>query len=313
MKVVPATLKNIGLAAEAIKNGKLVVMPTETVYGLAADATNKQAVKRLFTVKERPAENPLIIHIADIAQIALVAREFPRAAQLLAERFWPGPLTLVLPKAESVHPEVTGGLDTVAVRMPAHPVALSLIRRAGVPIAAPSANRFMKLSATRAEHVDSVLAKKVEMVLDGGPSKIGVESTVVDCSGESIRILRPGGVSRGDIEATLNGPLGTVPPDEVRRSPGMYHRHYAPRATLKLVRALTEKMAGLTLDPPLSPKQIKMPRSAAAYSAVLYDNLHRLDRMRVSTIYVQEPPETPEWEAVRDRLTKASDPPETSE
>lgn len=250
MKLLPATLKNISLAAEALKSGKLVVMPTETVYGLAADATNKQAIKKLYSAKDRPSDNPLIIHIADLSQVEQVASEFPEAAQLLAERFWPGPLTLVLPKADGVVSEVTGGLDTVAIRMPAHPVALSLIRKAGIPVAAPSANRFMKLSPTRAEHVDSVLARRVEMVLDGGPSKIGVESTVVDCTGETPRILRPGGVSRGDIEATLGAPLGTVPPDLVRRSPGMYPRHYAPKATLKLVDKLTEKMAGLTFETP---------------------------------------------------------------
>ena len=306
MKVLPATLKNIGLAAEALKAGKLVVMPTETVYGLAADATNKTAIKKLYTAKDRPADNPLIIHIADLSQVEMVAREFPESAQLLAERFWPGPLTLVLPKAEGVPMEVTGGLDTVAVRMPAHPVALSLIRKAGIPVAAPSANRFMKLSPTRAEHVDSVLARRVEMVLDGGPSKVGVESTVVDCTGESPRILRPGGIPRGEIEATLGSPMGTMPPDALRKSPGMYQRHYAPKATLKLVDKLTEKMAGLTFDAPANPKQIKMPLSARAYSAVLYDTLHKLDRMKVSTVYVQMPPEEPEWEAVRDRLDKAS-------
>jgi L-threonylcarbamoyladenylate synthase len=307
LKVVPATLKNIALAAEALNNGKLVIMPTETVYGLAADATNKQAVKKIFSAKDRPADNPLIIHIADLAQVLTVAREFPVAAQLLAERFWPGPLTLVLPKGEDVHMEVTGGLDTVAIRMPAHPVALSLIRKAGIPIAAPSANRFMKLSPTRAEHVDSVLAKRVEYVLDGGPSKIGVESTVVDCTSEVPRILRPGGVSRGDIEATLGAPLGMMPPDELRRSPGMYQRHYAPKAALKVVDKLGEKMSGLTFEAPLNQKQIKMPKSAGAYSTVLYDSLHKLDRMKVPTIYVQEPPEGPEWEAVRDRLQKASE------
>lgn len=309
MKVVPATLKNIALAAEAIRAGKLVVMPTETVYGLAADATNRAAIKKVFAVKERPFENPLIVHIADLDQLEEIAKQVPTCARILAERFWPGPLTLVLLKSDMIPDEVTGGLDTVAVRMPAHPVALSLIRRAGVPIAAPSANRFMKLSPTRAEHVDSVLARRVEWVLDGGPSKVGVESTVVDCSGEGARILRPGGVPRGEIAAALGGPLGTQPPDDLaRRSPGMYRRHYAPKADLKLVEALTEKMAGLTFEKPANEKQIKMPKSAPAYSAVLYDNLHKLDRMRVATIYVQAPPDGPEWEAVRDRLEKASEP-----
>ncbi len=305
-KVLAATLKNIAAAAEAIKAGKLIIMPTETVYGLAADATNSQAVSKIFTAKDRPADNPLIVHIANMDQLSLITRDVSEAAILLAERFWPGPLTLVLPKNDSVPSVVTGGLDTVAVRMPAHPVALSLIRRAGVPIAAPSANRFMKLSPTRAEHVDSVLARRVEMVLDGGPSKIGVESTVIDCTGDTPQILRPGGVSRGEIEACLGAPLGTNPPDALRKSPGMYARHYAPKATVKIVEKLADRQPGLTFSAPENDRQIRMPKSASAYSAVLYDNLHRLDRMKVSTIYVQEPPEGPEWEAIRDRLAKAS-------
>jgi len=308
VKILLPTAENIAIAAKALRNGKLVVMPTETVYGLAADATNKLAVKKIFAAKERPADNPLIVHIADIGQISLIASEFPRAARLLAERFWPGALTLVLPKAPQLCSEVTGGLDTVGVRMPSHPVALALIRRAGTPIAAPSANRFMKLSPTRAEHIDPIIGRKAEVVLDGGPSEVGVESTVVDCTGEVPRILRPGGVSRGDIEATLGGPLGTMPPDPIRRSPGTYPRHYAPKATLRVIDALGDKMAGLTFEEPLNGRQIKMPRSAAAYSSMLYDSLHRLDGMKVSAIYVQDPPAGPEWEAVRDRLQRASEP-----
>jgi L-threonylcarbamoyladenylate synthase len=307
VKVLPPTLENINLAAQAIRDGKLVIMPTETVYGLAADAMNEKAVRSIFAVKARPSDNPLIVHISDLEQVAMVAREFPEAAQLLAERFWPGPLTLVLPKTSAVSSAVTGDLDTVAVRMPSHPVALALIHAAGAPLAAPSANRFMKLSPTRADHIDSVIGNQVEMVLDGGPCEIGVESTVVDCSTEVIRILRPGGISRGDIAATLGGPLGMIPPDATHRSPGMYQRHYAPKAALRLVESLDSRMAGLTFGEPQSGNQIKMPESVGAYSSMLYDCLHRLDGMGVKTIYVQLPPEGLEWEAVRDRLQKASE------
>lgn len=306
MKIVPANAKNVALAAKAIRAGKLVVMPTETVYGLAADAMSPKAVRAIFQAKERPPENPLIVHIADIGQVSEVAREFPKAARILAERFWPGPLTIVLPKAAAVDAVVTGGLDTVAVRMPAHPVALALIREAGTPIAAPSANRFMKLSPTRPEHIDPVLVSKVVLVLDGGPSVVGVESTVVDCTNQVPRILRPGGISRGDIEATLGAPLGASPPD-TKRSPGMYRRHYAPKTALRLVERLDTEMAGLTFGDPLNGQQIKMPGSAGAYSSMLYDCLHKLDGMELSAIFVQRPPDLPEWEAVRDRLLKASE------
>ncbi|MFI5385499.1 MAG: L-threonylcarbamoyladenylate synthase [Fimbriimonadales bacterium] len=308
MKIVPATDENIARAATAIRKGKLVVMPTETVYGLAADAMNQKAVKDIFSAKDRPSDNPLIIHIADIGQVETVAREFPKSAQVLAERFWPGPLTLVLWKTPGVCSEVTGGLDTVGVRMPSHPVALALIRQAGTPLAAPSANRFMKLSPTKAEHIDPALARRVELVLDGGASQVGVESTVVDCTHSTPRILRPGGISRGEIEAALGAPLGTLPPDPKRRSPGMYQRHYAPQASLVLVPKLSIEMAGLTFEPPANERQIRMPRSSGAYSSMLYDSLHKLDRMKVGTIYVEELPDGAEWEAARDRLQKASQP-----
>jgi len=304
--VLPATEANIAKAAVALRKGKLVVMPTETVYGLAADATNPQAVRQIFVVKERPAENPLIVHIADIDQVSVIASAFSDAARTLAERFWPGPLTLVLPSAGVVAPECTGRLGTVAIRMPAHPVALALIRQAGRPVAAPSANRFMKLSPTRTEHIDPVIGGQVAMVLDGGASEIGVESTVVDCSNDTPRILRPGGVSRGDIEAALGSPLGTIPPHQTQSSPGMYTRHYAPRARLELIHKLDDTMPGLTFEPPLNERQIHMPGSPGAFAALLYDCLHRLDAIDIPTIYVQLPPEAPEWETVRDRLQKAS-------
>ena len=307
MKILQAKVSNIAEAAKIIRAGGLVIMPTETVYGLAADALNEEAVEKIFAAKSRPEENPLIVHIHEVEMLEVLTSEVPEEALRLAERFWPGPLTLVLPKSENISKRVTGGLDTVAVRMPAHPVALSLIKRADRPIAAPSANPFMGLSPTRVEHLDPKLVKAVDLVLDGGPSRIGLESTVVDCTAGHVQILRPGGISRGAIEAALGTRL-LSPPTTGHRSPGMYARHYAPRATVKLVESLAANQPGLTLETPQTPRQIKMPNDPRAYSATLYDALHRLDRLRVKTIYVQQPPAEPEWEAVLDRLTKASTP-----
>lgn len=305
MRILRATIPNIKAAAKAIQEGKLVIMPTETVYGIACDACNVDAVRKVYEVKERPAENPLIVHISSLDQIEEIVSEFPDSAQRLADRFWPGPLTLVLPKNDRVPPEVTAGLNSVAVRMPAHPVALSLIRHAGRPVAAPSANIFMQLSPTRIDHLDPRLADLVEIALDGGPAKVGVESTVVDCTGDGVRVLRPGGISRSDLQAALGAPLISAPPGGPRRSPGMYARHYAPHARVELVDKVPAGKPGLTFDA-ASDAQIKMPEDARAYGASLYDALHRLDRQGPDVIYVQRPPSEPEWEAVLDRLVKAS-------
>jgi L-threonylcarbamoyladenylate synthase len=305
MPVLPANEQNLARAAEVLRAGGLIGMPTETVYGLAADATSEAAVAKVFVAKGRPAENPLIVHIADQDTLKKVAASLPEYAAKLVARFWPGPLTLVLPKTGLVPALVTGGLDTVAVRMPDHPVALALIRLTGLPLAAPSANRFMQLSPTRAENVDEGLA---EFVLDGGACRVGVESTVVDCTGDRPRILRPGGVSRAEIEATLkmslHGPTsGETEPG--RRSPGQYRRHYSPNTPLALVEELRESDAGLTLSKPLNPNQILMPKDARAYGAQLYAALHTLDGRRLERILVQTPPAEPEWEAVLDRLRRA--------
>jgi L-threonylcarbamoyladenylate synthase len=306
LKIAQPTPINIQASADAILRGELVCIPTETVYGIAADATNPEAIQRIFDAKERPAENPLIVHVSDFVQLEDVVREWPDAAEILANRFWPGPLTLVLKKAETIPDSVTGGLDTVAVRMPDHPVALDLIEVCGVPLAAPSANRFMQLSPTRADHVDPYLAERVTMILDGGPCRIGLESTVVDVSHHPPRILRPGGISRGDIQAALGRPLGQMPPNSMRRSPGLYSRHYAPKATVKLVKALGPKMTGLGFGDPQNPQQIKMPRDPQVYAAALYAALHRLDSVGTKTIAIEQPPDDPAWEAVHDRIRKAS-------
>ncbi len=305
-KIAQPTGANIAAAAEAILQGDLVCMPTETVYGIAADATNPEAVAKIFSAKERPSDNPLIIHISDFVQLEDVVREWPNAAEILANRFWPGPLTLVLKKSEMIPDEVTGGLDTVAVRMPDHPVALELIEACGVPLAAPSANRFMHLSPTRADHVDPSIAARVTMILDGGPCRVGLESTVVDVSSHPPRILRPGGISRGDIQAALGRPLGQIPPNSLRKSPGLYARHYAPRATVELVDTVSDNDPGLVFGNARSDKQIRMPENPSAYAAALYAAMHRLDETGVDRILIQCPPDEPAWEAVHDRLKRAA-------
>jgi L-threonylcarbamoyladenylate synthase len=305
MVAVEATLENITAAADVLRRGGLVAMPTETVYGIAVDIMNVDAVRRLFALKGRPADNPLIVHISEWCQMEGVALDLPKTACHLAERFWPGPLTLVLRKRPEVPIEVTGGLQTVAVRMPKHPVALSLISLLGHPVAAPSANRFMRLSATRVEHIDPELAAGVDMILDGGPCDVGLESTVLDVTEDPPRILRPGGTTRGDIQAALGGPLSAKPRLNGRKSPGMYPRHYAPVTPLHVVNGLKPEQQGLVFDAPTNQGQIKMPLDPAAYASSFYDVLHKLDGLRLEAIYVQRPPDSPEWEAVLDRLSKA--------
>lgn len=304
LPIVKPTSENIQRAAAAILNGDLIAMPTETVYGVAANIFDEEAILRLFKAKGRPTENPLIVHISDFVQLEEIVAEWTDAADILANRFWPGPLTLVVKKSDAVPSIVTGGLDTVAVRMPDHPVALELIEAAGVPLVGPSANRFMQLSPTRAEHVDPRL--NLVMVLDGGPCRVGLESTVVDVSQDPPRILRPGGVSRGEIQAALGKPLGQMPQNVGRRSPGMYARHYAPLSPVVLVENVGSGEAGLVFGDPQNDRQIRMPNNPIAYAASLYDAMNRLDREEVETIFVQCPPDDEIWEAVHDRLKKAS-------
>ena len=252
MSVLNPTPEAIESAARVIRDGGVVVMPTETVYGLACNALNKKAVQRVFEIKGRPSENPLIVHISGVDDLKLVASSWPESAEKMAKKFWPGPLTMVLPKHKDVPDETTAGLETVAVRVPRHWVAKGLIRAAGCPIAAPSANAFMGLSPTTAQDVDPEIDIEVPMILDGGPCEIGLESTVVDLTEETPVILRPGGITRGEIQAVLGRPLGHMPPPNIKKSPGMYRRHYAPNASLKLVEKLADDEAGLVFDAPQS-------------------------------------------------------------
>lgn len=291
-------------AACLIREGHLVAFPTETVYGLGADALNPFAIRRIFELKGRPATSPLIVHVASIEGARELAAEWPDRAQALAEQYWPGPLTLVVPKRPHVPDEVTAGLGTVGIRMPAHPVALALIREARVPIAAPSANRFTQLSPTTAGHVRAAFGDEIEMVLDGGTTDVGIESTVVSLTGPEPVLLRPGVIAFEQIRLASDPGAGPHP------SPGMHLRHYSPRTRLVLVDG----------DPPLEGRgaymwwkteraaaaSIQMPADPRRYAALLYLTLHDLDARGFDWVAVERPPQTPEWAGVNDRLERAA-------
>lgn len=297
-----------------LREGKLVAFPTETVYGLGANALNEEAVARIFAAKGRPTTSPIIVHVSGTGMARSVVAEWPEVAERLTQKFWPGPLTLVLKKQPAVPTLVTAGLDTVGVRMPAHPVALALIEAAGLPIAAPSANRFTQLSPTTAAHVRQSLGDRVNYILDGGPCTVGIESTVLSLADGRAMLLRPGGISRQQIESVI-GPIAQISSSQgtADPSPGMHPRHYSPRTKLLLVRngAVPSQGVGAYLQlchaPANSVKQtISMPGNSAAYSAQLYSTLHDLDAQGLDWIAVDIPDDTPEWEAVLDRLKRAS-------
>ena len=287
-------------AAALIRAGHLVAFPTETVYGLGANALDPAAVERIFVAKGRPRTSPLIVHVDSIAMARGLASRWPEAAEALAERYWPGPLTLVVPKHSSIPDVVTAGLSTVGLRMPAHRLALALIRQAGVPIAAPSANRFTELSPTSAEHVPLTLA---EYVLDGGPAGVGIESTVLSLVDAPV-LLRPGVIPLPEIESLI-GPveIARAPEQGAHASPGMHARHYRPTTPLYLLEAGDHLPEGSGARLRLGHE---MPADPLEYAAVLYETLHRLDAQRLDWIAVERPPDTPEWAGVLDRLRRAA-------
>jgi L-threonylcarbamoyladenylate synthase len=324
----------IARAAEVLRGGGLVAFPTETVYGLGALALDANAVRGIFAAKGRPANNPLIVHIADISEVLSVAAAWPDAAERLARRFWPGPLTLIVPRGAAVPDATTAGGPTVALRVPAHPVARALLRAVGAPLAAPSANRSSELSPTCAEHVLRGLDGRIDLVLDGGPTTGGVESTVLDVTTSPPRLLRPGLIGPAELEAVI-GPVVRPPPpvpppaggggagwgNAVLPSPGMLPRHYAPRTLLEctpdgrnrveeLIRAGARIgwMTFSTWSEDQSPRLIvqTMPTDAVGYAARLYATLHILDDAGLDRIIVDLPPEGDEWLAVRDRLRRAA-------
>ncbi len=309
-------------AADVVRSGGLVAFPTETVYGLGANGLDTGAIARIFEAKGRPATNPVILHVCDGSRVLNVAANWPATAEVLAARFWPGPLTFVVPKAPQVPSVATAGGPTVAVRCPNHPVARALILEAGVPIAAPSANRSTELSPTRAEHVLKSLNGRIDMVLDGGPCSGGIESTVVDVTGEVPRVLRPGLISVSMLEDVC-GPVEIgATGDGASRSPGQMVKHYSPRTPVVLCQSNDEALVlGAEFsrrdwswgwlpfgDVNGSAPAVPMPADPESYAAQLYRELHTFDEVDIDRILVTLPPDTPEWAAVRDRLTRAAAP-----
>ena len=288
-------------AAERIRAGEVVAFPTETVYGLGANALDAAAVAKIYELKGRPASSPLIVHVASIEMARTLVSQWPPEAEELASRYWPGPLTLVLPKVPAIPEIVTAGLPTVGLRVPDHPLALALIREAGVPLAAPSANRFTGLSATTIEHVREAFGDAVP-VLDGGPCQVGIESTVVSIASGKITLLRPGMISIEDVERASAPSI-----DAAHAAPGMHPRHYSPRTPLVLSKDPNPAGAYVWIDRSAhAAHSVQMPRTPEAYAARLYSVLHELDRKGLPVISVEPPPDTVEWAAVRDRLQRAA-------
>ena len=305
-------------ALAALRAGQAIGLPTETVYGLAADARDEAAVARIFALKGRPADHPLIVHLAPDAPLEDWARDVPAAARALAAAFWPGPLTLILPRARGVSDLLTGGQDTVGLRVPAHPAAQALLRAFGGALAAPSANRFGRISPTTAAHVREEFGDAVPVVLDGGASEVGIESTIVDLSGEAPRILRPGAIGRAVVEAVLGAAVGDGRTPGAPRVSGSLDAHYAPRTPLRMLepdalgRALARAPAGaaapqvLALDVlPPGAQGLALPAEPRAYARGLYAALRTLDARGAGELLLAAPPRGEAWDAVHDRLRRA--------
>jgi L-threonylcarbamoyladenylate synthase len=295
-------------ASEAIRSGGLVAIPTETVYGLAADATNASAVSRIFEVKGRPADHPLIVHLSSVDALAGWAAEVPQPARTLAESAWPGPLTLIMPRAPAVLDVVTGGLDTVGVRVPAHPIALELLERSGVALAAPSANRFGAVSPTTAQHVANDLGDRLvpgrDVILDGGACPIGVESTIVDCASSPPQILRAGAISVEEVTRLLAGVVADA--SGPSRASGMLASHYAPRCAVRLVDSPDDAVAlrAGSVDSEI----LDLTDDLVVYAQELYARLRDADDRGVRTLIAVLPAASGLGHAIRDRLTKAAAP-----
>ncbi len=316
--MVRATQTEIEEAVETLRAGGLVAFPTETVYGLGANAADPAAVVRIFELKGRPADHPVIVHLDNPRYLHRWVREMPPAAERLAAEFWPGPLTLILPKADDVNTVVSGGQNSIGIRIPAHPIALQLLTAFGGGIAAPSANRYGRLSPTRPEHVREEFGDALPVVLDGGESQIGLESTIVSCLGNVVRLLRPGFITRTQIEKVV-GTLAEA--GDAPRSPGDRGSHYAPLTPLEIIESEElearaaefaergEKVAVLAMRAPMHAQRyltwINAGKKADAYAHNLYNHLRTLDRAGSMRIFVQAPPADERWTAVIDRLRRA--------
>jgi len=324
-----AAAEAIARAVEVLSRRGLVAIPTETVYGLAADALDEEAVAGIFRAKGRPSTNPVIVHVADIAMARSLAADWPPAAEAIATRFWPGPVTVVVPRGPRIPDIVTAGGPTVALRCPDHPLARRLIAAAGTPLAAPSANRSEAVSPTTALHVLESLGNRIDLILDGGPCAKGIESTVIDCTVSPPRILRPGPLPRAAVEAAVGGLVewpAAEPAAVAARSPGQQARHYAPQTPLEMPDDACARVAALvgegqrigwltwrTDDPDVRRLAasrdlviVPMPADVEGFAARLYATLHALDQRQLDRIVVDRPPDDEEWRAVRDRLTRAA-------
>jgi L-threonylcarbamoyladenylate synthase len=319
-------------AADLLRRGEIVALPTETVYGLAANALDPEAVAKIYAIKGRPAHNPIIVHVADLDMARRCVAAWPKSATHLARSFWPGPLTLVLPRAEIIPNLVTAGGATVGVRWPSHPFMQAVIRACGFPLAAPSANLSNSISPTTAEHVRRQLGDQLALIVDGGPAQVGIESTVIDLTSQPPRVLRPGMIHEESLLAVLGEremrprPSATIPaPSSELRSPGLLKKHYAPKAKLLLLRwrdatELHSQVSALNLRREtthvLAHTQIPattdwagvsvMPHEAAAFARALYAELHHCDEAGAATIVVESLPAGTEWQAITDRLTRAA-------
>ncbi|RPF54096.1 L-threonylcarbamoyladenylate synthase [Aquisalibacillus elongatus] len=323
------TLEQIDQAAEQLTKGQTVAFPTETVYGLGADATNEQAVEAIFQAKGRPSDNPLIVHIGSRNVLSDYVRDIPDHAQKLMDAFWPGPLTIILPSNGKLAQNVTAGLDTVGMRMPNHPHALELLKACSLPVAAPSANRSGKPSPTTAEHVYYDLNGRIAGIVDGGKTGVGVESTVLDCSSENPMILRPGGITRSDIESVI-GPVDVAPAmiekNEAPRSPGMKYKHYAPDAPIWIVRGSAENMKRVADEAKREGKTVQFLVSEEraqelgvddalvlgsrhqpeVLTSHLYDRLRQVDQIEADLILAESFSEKGIGEALMNRLERAA-------
>ena len=302
---------NLAQAIVKLKNGEVVAIPTETVYGLAADATDDAALRQIFSIKQRPMDNPLIVHIADIAQVKDWAAEFSPLAQKLAKAFWPGPFTLVLPARESVSKIVCGGQPTVALRVPNHPLTLQLLQQSGLALAAPSANKFTQLSPTTAAHVTASLGEQLP-VLDGGACAVGIESTIVAVEGESWQLLRLGMLPEASIYAVAGVPATKTA--KIIKAPGQHALHYAPCTPIQLFSSRDDLIlqanphtAALLLGAGAVPNcaYFELNNNVNDVAQKLYDTLHKMDALNADKLLIETPPNQPEWLAILDRLTRA--------
>jgi L-threonylcarbamoyladenylate synthase len=323
--IVPSTVENVARAAQALSRGELVAFPTETVYGLGANARDAAAVARLFVAKRRPAEHPVIVHLANAAALPRWARRVPPGAQALASAFWPGPLTLILPRADGVLDEVTGAQASVGLRVPSHPIAHALLAKLAEigcdGVAAPSANRFGRISATTAKHVADEFGDAIALILDGGPSSHGIESTIVDFSTDEAVLLRPGSITSEALARVLGAAPRSADAGAARAS-GTLASHYAPRTPSRLLprHELLAALADLgapgahisvlahsvAQPPDFEGAWFDAPGESARYAQQLYANLRALDAREADEIWIEAPPDGPDWVAIGDRLRRAT-------